>query len=107
MVVVESDKGEAPVRSTTKGVITQFLFKEGDDVKIGSPIFEVDSEGTGSTSAPKDGSNKEDKPKAEIVPNITKEASKTEVSEISESQVREKPKKSKKKKPEPKEEEPE
>ena len=49
----------------------------------------------------------EDKPEAQIVPNITKEASKTEVSEISESQVTEKPKKSKKKKPEPKEEEPE
>lgn len=44
VIVVESDKGEAPVRSTHKGVITGFLFKEGDDVKIGSPMFEIDTE---------------------------------------------------------------
>lgn len=41
---MESAKGEAPVRSTSKGVITSFMWKEGDDVKIGAPMFELDTD---------------------------------------------------------------
>lgn len=67
VIVVESDKGEAPVRSTHKGVITGFLFKEGDDVKIGAPMFEIDTEGSGATqaqAAPQQAAKKEE-PKAQ------------------------------------------
>lgn len=56
-MVLETGKSDAKVRSTHKGVITSFLFKEGDVVKIGEPLFEVDTEGkatAGSSSAPKD-----------------------------------------------------
>lgn len=54
VIVVESAKGEASVRSTHKGVITGFSYKEGDDVKIGDPMFELDTEAQGaSQSAPK------------------------------------------------------
>lgn len=45
VVVLETGKSDAKVRSTHKGVITGFLFKEGDVVKIGEPLFEVDTEG--------------------------------------------------------------
>lgn len=63
VAVVESDKGEAPVRSTHKGVLTNYLFKEGDDVKIGAEMFELDTEGKASASEAKKDEPKQEEPK--------------------------------------------
>lgn len=89
VVVVESDKGEAPVRSTHKGVITNFMFKEGDDVKIGTPVFELDTDGSGKAS---------DSSKTEAKSEPKKEAPKTE--------KKEEPRREEPKREEPKKEEP-
>ena len=80
VIVVESDKGEAPVRSTHKGVITGFLFKEGDDVKIGAPMFEIDTDGSGATqaqAAPQQAAKKEE-PKAQAQAQAAPEQKKAE-----------------------------
>jgi len=41
----ETAKNDAQVRTETAGVITQFLVAEGDDVEVGTNIFEIDTEG--------------------------------------------------------------
>jgi 2-oxoglutarate dehydrogenase E2 component (dihydrolipoamide succinyltransferase) len=43
VVVMESDKGEAEVRTTASGVITEFKFNIGDDAGVGSIMFLVDT----------------------------------------------------------------
>lgn len=75
VIVVESDKGEAPVRSTHKGVISSYLFNEGDDVKIGTPLFELDTDGKASPSASE---SKQEAPKKEEKKEEKKEVKKEE-----------------------------
>lgn len=84
VIVVESDKGEAPVRSTHSGVITKYLYNEGDDVTIGADIFELDTEGKASAapSQPKaEAPKQESKPAPEAAkpaPTETKAAPKAQ-----------------------------
>ena len=92
VVVLETGKSDAKVRSTHKGVITGFLFKEGDVVKIGEPLFEVDTEGKASSSdsaakpneAPKQEASQKESPtkkaettQAQASPSQSKPAEKT------------------------------
>lgn len=43
VVVMESDKGEAEVRTTASGVISEFKYKVGDDATVGSVMFVIDT----------------------------------------------------------------
>lgn len=54
-MVMESDKGDAKVRTSEAGVITEFLVSEGDDIEVGHELFIVDTEG----QAPSSGSSQE------------------------------------------------
>lgn len=57
---MESDKGEAELRTTEAGVITEFKFEIGDDAEVGDVMFVVD------TSAEKPaGSTKKETPAPE------------------------------------------
>ncbi|GLR63425.1 dihydrolipoyllysine-residue acetyltransferase [Marinospirillum insulare] len=45
LIVLESDKASMDIPSPVAGVVTKVLINEGDKVKEGSPIFEVELEG--------------------------------------------------------------
>lgn len=45
LIVLESDKASMDIPSPMAGVVSKVLIKEGDKVKEGSPIFEVEAEG--------------------------------------------------------------
>lgn len=64
VVVMESDKGEAGVRTTEAGTIKEFLVSEGDDIDIGAEVFVVDTEGKGDAS----GAPAQEEPKAAAAP---------------------------------------
>lgn len=68
VIVVESAKGEAPVRSTSKGVITSFLWKEGDDVKIGAPMFELDTDAKPTVASAEPAKKEEPKKQEQAAP---------------------------------------
>src|SRR5579863_3210530 len=51
LVEVTTDKVDVEVPSTTSGVVTRILAKEGDTVAIGSVLAEIDSSKTGSSVA--------------------------------------------------------
>jgi len=49
----ETAKNDAQVRTTEAGIITSFLVAEGDDVEVGVDIFQIDTAGKKTESAPK------------------------------------------------------
>ena len=55
VITLESAKNDAEVRTTTAGVITKFLVEMDQDVEVGNPLFEVDSD----AKKPEQGSQKE------------------------------------------------
>ena len=51
LIVLESDKASMDIPSPMAGVVTKVLVSEGDKVKEGSPILEVEVEGADSAPA--------------------------------------------------------
>jgi len=61
VMVFETAKNDASVRTTEAGIITEFLVAEGDDVDVGANIFVLDTDGKKSeTAAPKQEAPKEE-----------------------------------------------
>tara|TARA_E500000178_G_scaffold104948_1_gene104632 strand:+ start:27113 stop:28795 length:1683 start_codon:yes stop_codon:yes gene_type:complete len=50
LLVLESDKASMDVPSTAEGVLSRYLVKEGDSVKVGLPIAEIEVDSTKDTS---------------------------------------------------------
>ncbi len=54
VIEIETDKATVEVPSEVSGVVTKLNVKEGDNIPVGSVIFEVDESGKAEVSAPKE-----------------------------------------------------
>jgi 2-oxoglutarate dehydrogenase E2 component (dihydrolipoamide succinyltransferase) len=70
---VETDKITVDIRSPESGKLTQLFAKEGDNVEVGKPFFEIDTAATKDASAPKAAA-----PKQETSTKSVSEGAKTE-----------------------------
>ena len=71
LVVLESDKASMDVPSPVQGAVVKFLVAEGDTVKVGDPIAEIES--AGAQSSQEDTVAEEPAPETEVEPETSPE----------------------------------
>ena len=76
LVVLESDKASMDVPSPVQGAVVKFLVAEGDTVKVGDPIAEIES--AGAESSQEETVADEPAPEAEVEPETSPEPTATE-----------------------------
>lgn len=52
VAVIETDKVTVDIRSPKEGKLTKLYAQEGDNLEVGKPFFDIDTDSKGEKSAP-------------------------------------------------------